>query len=383
MAEVKNQLPENSVLIEYVQYVPAIDSIVLDSANTVENSRNQELESPRYAVYLLFPDGRIEAIDLGDAAEIDAAIQDVTTLLQDPRANFRGNPATIITEINPDRVTDVTTTLKTLLFDPIAPYIQDTDHLLISPDGELNRLPFEALQTNSGDFLVQQYQISYLSSGRDLLKFDVVEPSRNPAVILANPNYEQASDVPLPDLAEGPVTAATLPSEEQLSSGTETNRRSGDLSQLTDFAPLPGTAAEAKALAPLLPNAQILTADNATENLLKVVQAPRILHIATHGFFLPDADRVAAPTQFGDGDFTATAATTNVPLENPLLRSGLALAGFNTRSSGTEDGASSLPWKPPSSISSAPNWSSFPPATRASVIFLMAKAFMACAAPLP
>ena len=321
------QVPKNGVLVEYVRYHP-FNAIV---------PRNL-WGSPRYAAYLLFPNGRIEAIDLGDAAEIDAAIQDFTTLLQDPRADFRGNPATIITEINPDRVTDFTTALKTLILDPIAPYLQDTDHLLISPDGELNRLPFEALQTDSGDFLVQQYQISYLGSGRDLLRFNVVEPSRNPAVILANPDYQIASTSPLPDLAEESVTTATLLSEQRSLGSVETNRRSGDLSQLDNFDPLPGTAAEAEALASLLPNAQILTAGNATENILKIIQSPRILHIATHGFFLPNADRVTSPTQFGDGILNATTSTASIPVENPLLRSGLALAGFNTRSSGTEDG---------------------------------------------
>ena len=53
---------------------------------------------------------------------------------------------------------------------------------------------------------------------------------------------------------------------------------------------------------------------------LKAVNAPRVLHIATHGFFLADEDS-------GDG-----------ALENPLLRSGLALAGANKLASGTEDG---------------------------------------------
>jgi CHAT domain-containing protein len=54
------------------------------------------------------------------------------------------------------------------------------------------------------------------------------------------------------------------------------------------------------------------------------VEAPRILHIATHGFFL---------------ETTPLDAPGNRPaLENPLLRSGLALAGANLNVSTTEDG---------------------------------------------
>jgi CHAT domain-containing protein len=119
-----------------------------------------------------------------------------------------------------------------------------------------------------------------------------------------------------------------------------TNRRSTDLSQL-QVGPLPGTAAEVAAIQPLLPNATVLVEAGATENRLKQVEAPRILHIATHGFFLSDVERPepSGTTSFiaSDNPF-ASAAPTNVITENPLLRSGLALAGFNTRSSGTEDG---------------------------------------------
>lgn len=108
-----------------------------------------------------------------------------------------------------------------------------------------------------------------------------------------------------------------------------TNRRSGDLSQL-QVGPLPGTAAEAEALRSLLPNAAILTEAAATENAIKQVQAPRILHVATHGFFLPDVARPEADGPLGSPSRPMT--------ENPLLRSGLTLAGFNARSSGDDDG---------------------------------------------
>jgi len=319
---VQVQLPSNSALVEYIRYRPF-------------DAEANQWQQPRYAAYLLFPDGRIDAIDLGDAAAIDTAVQAFTTLLQDPRADLRGNDATIITEIDPDRIETVTSTLKALVFDPIAPYLQGRQHLLISPDSQLNRLPFEALPTDDGRYLVEQYQISYLNSGRDLLKFDVVEPSTQPAVILANPDYETAADSPRPDLGEGLGERASQPASD--TADTRADRRSTDLRQL-QFGPLPGTATEVAAIQPLLPNATVLTEGAATENVLKTVQAPRILHIATHGFFLDNADRIVSPAQVEEGVLSATAATTGVPIENPLLRSGLALAGFNPRESGAEDG---------------------------------------------
>ena len=52
------------------------------------------------------------------------------------------------------------------------------------------------------------------------------------------------------------------------------------------FGPLPGAANEVRALRGLLPNATFLTGEQATEAALRRVSGPRLLHIATHGFFL-------------------------------------------------------------------------------------------------
>jgi CHAT domain-containing protein len=67
-----------------------------------------------------------------------------------------------------------------------------------------------------------------------------------------------------------------------------------------------------------------------------------VLHIATHGFFLRDQEAPPVDTRGGpDGDQLRIPATLNkwaAKVENPLLRSGLALAGANERRSGDDDG---------------------------------------------
>ncbi len=67
----------------------------------------------------------------------------------------------------------------------------------------------------------------------------------------------------------------------------------------------------------LFPQAQLLKQAAATEAAVKAANSPKILHLATHGFFLTDSGNKDIP-------------------ENPLLRSGLALAGFNQRQSGSD-----------------------------------------------
>ncbi len=116
------------------------------------------------------------------------------------------------------------------------------------------------------------------------------------------------------------------------------NRRSTDRAAgAMKFDPLPGTAAEAQALKALLKlkNEQVLTKGKATEAALKQVKGPRILHMATHGFFLEDQ-----PLDLdSQADHLAGQDGLHAPKgENPLLRSGLALAGANKLRSGRDDG---------------------------------------------
>jgi CHAT domain-containing protein/Tfp pilus assembly protein PilF len=292
-ATLQAQLPTDGVLVEYVRYRPYYGNRAFRSAD-------------RYAVYLLLPNGHIEVVDLGEAEVIDAAVKDFATLMRDRRTRFPNADARA---------------LAIQILDPIQPYLSGRKHLLISPDSQLNRIPFEALQNANGNYLVEQYQISYLNTGRDLLKLNVNEPSREPALIVANPDYANRSGSPLLALGEG--------------LGVRAARRSVELNQL-QVGPLPGTAAEAEALQALLPNATVLTEAEATENALKQAQSPEILHLATHGFFLENVARPEVESRRLGG--VAGAQSISVGAENPLLRSGLAFAGFNTRSSGDEDG---------------------------------------------
>jgi CHAT domain-containing protein len=71
----------------------------------------------------------------------------------------------------------------------------------------------------------------------------------------------------------------------------------------------------------------------ARESELKAVQSPRVLHLATHGFYLSDQEfhRTNAP---GDGWIASMGTRWNASLpkddwENPLVRCGIALAGAN------------------------------------------------------
>src|SRR6185295_7651022 len=95
--------------------------------------------------------------------------------------------------------------------------------------------------------------------------------------------------------------------------------------------PLPSTKVEVDAVARLLGargwQVKLSTGAGASETFLKSVRAPRVLHVATHGFFLPDLDRLGLP---GGAAAAGRSAEAGASLrEDPMVRAGLLLAGAN------------------------------------------------------
>jgi CHAT domain-containing protein len=88
------------------------------------------------------------------------------------------------------------------------------------------------------------------------------------------------------------------------------------------FPPLSGTAVEARAIKSFFPDATLLIGRQATKATIERLSAPSILHIASHGFFLEDNE----------------GGRSNSRAQNPLLRSGIALAGANLPGEAHGDG---------------------------------------------
>lgn len=308
LKSIAQQIPKDAVLIEWVQYRP------FNAAPSVVHRWGK----PRYAAYLLDAQSNVQSVDLGDAAAIDDLIQQTRIALQ--RRSFRFK--------------DIARKLDAQVMQPVRSRIGSKRHLLLSPDSQLHLIPFAALVDERNQYLAETYTLTYLTSGRDLLRLFLKATPRQGAILIANPNYDDAGT---------PTSTAIANTPSAL-----TNRRSTDLSTQR-FAPLPGTEQEAQNLQPLLSDVTLLTGSKATENYLKQVKGPQILHIATHGFFFHDVTfvppplasnttAVASPTAAIDTGRNPSRQDRLVTNENPLLRSGLALAGFNVRRSGTEDG---------------------------------------------
>jgi CHAT domain-containing protein/tetratricopeptide (TPR) repeat protein len=291
--EVRRVLPADTVLVEIVR---------LRLRDVTATGVAPVWQAARYAAWLIpaAGKGKVELIDLGKAEQIEAAVEAVQTELQEAPRAISDNEQTAERQLR--RVLEP---LAELVLRPVAARAGDAKHLLLSPDGALWLVPWAALPIDKGTYAVEKYALGYVVSGRDLL----VPPSKEkpgPALILANPDYDRQP--------AGGLTAAR--------GGADGLVRIGRAKRL------PGTAAEARAIAPRLKaytgeEPRVFLDGEAQEGVFKSAHGPRVVLLSTHGFFLDEP------------------ATGSKVLQNPLLRCGVLLAGCNHRDRlppGEEDG---------------------------------------------
>ncbi len=311
LAPVQAALPPGAALVELVAYRP-FDAKV--------KNRDDRLGPARYAAYVLRREGAPTAVDLGAGADIERAVAEFREALKRPKST---------------NTRQLGRALDEQLMRPVRRLLGDTHQLFLSPDGALNLIPFAALVDEQDHYLIENYQLTYLTSGRDLLRLQVRGESKGAPVIFANPQFDMGAAASAATTG-APATPANGSVSAQASGVSDRGLRSTEFGQL-QFGQLQGTAQEAGALQTTLPGVQLLTEAQATEAALKQVNAPAILHVATHGFFLPDQAQAADASSTRGLALGGGAPAQRE--ENPLLRSGIALAGANRRQSGTgEDG---------------------------------------------
>ena len=280
---VQAAVPDDAVLLEFTIFHPF----------DPRAERNAEAYGPpHYAAYVVRKHAAPIGLDLGAAGAVDEAIAGLRGALRDPKR------------------TDVKERARAVdqrVMQPLRASFGAATRLLISPDGQLNLVPFETLVDERGSYLIERYAMSYLTSGRDLLRMQAMCPNLHKPVIFADPVFGEPAGKSAGQPVQRPAPARA----------TGRSVTTGDDLSSVYFAPLAATAAEGRAIKALFPDATLLMGRRATKAALQHVEAPRMLHIASHGFFLRDE---------------------HTDVQNPLLRSGLALAGANLTRDSHEDG---------------------------------------------
>ena len=287
IAAVAKALPADGVLIEFQRFQPY----------NSRQPRHQRWGAPQYLALILKPNGAISAVQLGPAAPIEATIQ-------------KGLAATAQ---NQSDAMAIWKQLSDQVLRPLLPQLRGSRQWFLSPDGELNRVPFAALPSpQQADLpLAQAVHLRLLSTGRELVRLQQPTPSGQSPLVMANPTFDR------PGQASRPPTP---PEDERLA-----QRRSSDLGA-TFWKPLPASEQEGQQVAQLLAT-KVITGSDATVPRLTQATGPRVLHVATHGFFLADAEsKPQDPLRIIQDE---GAQLRPLRQDDPQLRSGLVLAGAN------------------------------------------------------
>jgi CHAT domain-containing protein/tetratricopeptide (TPR) repeat protein len=343
---IRDAIPPDGILLDFAQYWGHDFS---DKANP--------LRERRYAVFLTFPRARgstnlvVERVDLGEAAPIDEAVEFICKRMSSGMGYKR------------DDVTAALQRLGELVYAPLAKYLTNVSHLIVCPDGQLSRVPFEMLRV--GDrFLIEEKTISYVTSGREIVRLQSwsgVSPDPNlpeattnaagqvgrpscvgPALVMGGPDFD--FDFSKAGSASFQLAgAAGIPARSAADAKQDALPLAGRMPALRSlsrdyrgikFPPLPGAEAEARSVAKLLGGDCVLrVGPDAREAEMKATVSPRVLHLATHGFYLPAQEfRQTNSLPFGwPGGWGQGGRLPNVQddWESPLVRCGIALAGAN------------------------------------------------------
>ncbi|MGD8727718.1 MAG: CHAT domain-containing tetratricopeptide repeat protein, partial [Gemmatimonadales bacterium] len=354
LADVTRNLTEAEAVVEYVR-VPL--------AKGLNWSRLESTEGELHDVALIVRGGddRPAFADLGPSKELDERVEAWRQALHHTFvAMAAGEESTTLLA----EVSDAGRRLRRAVWDPVAQQLGQAETVFVVPDGSLHRVNFIALPAEGRRYLLEEGPaLHVLSTARDLVRLrrpDRVASTGRGVLALGGPDYDAGRDVRLASLEQ---------------TDASTSFRGGltecPLLHETRWSALPESLQEAEDVAGLFRahdrSASVLVGPAASEERFKR-EAPgkRILHLATHGFFLQEgcASAVAvgrgigglAPSQWSPvtsaaedgesvadpGEPTTARPSKAMPLigENPLLLSGLALAGANRVAAGSDRGSS-------------------------------------------
>lgn len=296
VAEVAKAIPKDAVLIEYVRY--------------------RDYSAPgrfvsRYGAVVIERGGDPQFFPLGEAGQIEKGMEIYADAVRSKASD--------------EEMTKFLGELGDLIWTPLADALPDPgDRIILSPDGTLNFFSFATLLGDGGRFAGEIWPMTYVTSGRDLLRES--NSKRNETMeIIANPDFQTpATDDVAAERSPGGDAAVSM---------------RGVLGRI-GLSPLPGTKAEEEALRELIREEWKWEIHShlelaATEVAVNKVDSPGVLHLATHGFHLPrtgKADPLQRAQRYWDPKVASQAAAaldsfSDVVLDNPMHRSGIALAG--------------------------------------------------------
>ncbi|MGD0868326.1 MAG: CHAT domain-containing tetratricopeptide repeat protein [Bryobacteraceae bacterium] len=316
--DVRKALKPDEAAVEYVRF-PVHNGV-------------RWMHADAYAALVLTPSAAPRLMLLGNAQKLEA---DPVTAYRADVGRSRGVSIPAAKTGAEPPAGSGTGAAYTAFWKPLEAALGGARRVYVAADGILNQVPIGLFSDPAGKLLLEKYDLRVVNSTKDLLR-----PQHNgggkTAVVMGNPAFDltEAGQREAVSKLNGGAAVPTA------AAPAETRTASRGSEHGAPLPPLPATQAEVQAVTLSLKNAgwqvSTYTGSMALKEVMGRVRSPRVVHLATHGFFLANT---------GTGDPPAPGARpTGQPsgqpaLRDPMLRSGLFFAGADRTRAGQSPAA--------------------------------------------
>lgn len=173
--KVSRSLPVNTVLIDFAR---------VEMFNFKAKGKDRKWSPAHYLAFVLHEGkgDKVGMIDLGDAERIDKAVARFKKEISNTR------------DIEGVKATELSRRIYDSVFDPLREELGYVKEIFISPDGNLNLIPFEVLQGPDGRYLIEDYTFNYLAAGRDVLGFGQIKGKGRKALLMGDPDFDMGAE---------------------------------------------------------------------------------------------------------------------------------------------------------------------------------------------
>ncbi len=317
LVAIREVLPDDTAIVDFliVRQVRGPQS---------EGERGRLVWSPEHVLAFVVTK-RLEKpvrIDLGPRDALEAAVRELQVAL----GKKPGRDVTPLgREVRPEvaALSETSRALRRQLFDPLAPSLLEAKQVLICPDGFLGALPWSVLETEDGEYLIEERSFVVLEDVASLVP--LLERGRRSTVgdllAIGGLDYGARSETPR-ELASSPIALVRAAFDEPWSTLPETDEEVSSI------------AHRHEAVAPAA-RRHVLTGKAADEGRLKsLMKETAFLHMATHAYFEPGGlaslRQVARQSAAAHGRESGSSLSERLPQGVPEgLLSGLVCSGAN------------------------------------------------------
>ena len=298
MQQIQNNLKEDEVAVEFVRF---------------RLYNNKWTDSVIYAAYIVRKYYSVpQFIPLCEEGQLELFFAKTGA-----NENIKTIYRSTIDEVGENKI-QLGDSLYNLVWRPLIPYLNGIKKIDYSPAGLLYKVAFQALPAGNNQLLLDKYEMNQYISIRQIAVSEEEQSNPNNSIALFG-NCAFTMD-------SATITNGS-PANENTSNIFSSSISRGNKTEA--WRSLPGTANEIKNIQSLFEKNKISTVSyteqQALEEKFKSLSglSPSIIHLATHGFFLPDPEKKKKEGLSLDDRNPFTLA------DEPLLRSGIILSGAN------------------------------------------------------